>query len=117
MREPIAKAGATLATVHQQVPSEPSDRSNPWEWRGLMAAFGLASRGAAVWPVAGATDGPLPASADVLVVFVEESARVQLALEITDGLGPLWCPSPRPSSRIKYQANRANSRLPCVMPR
>jgi len=52
----------------------------------VMAAFGVASLGVAVWSVARATDDSLLASADVLVVFAGESARVQLALEITDGL-------------------------------
>jgi uncharacterized SAM-binding protein YcdF (DUF218 family) len=52
----------------------------------VMAAFGVASLGVAVWSVARATDDSLQASADALVVFAGESARVQLALEITDGL-------------------------------
>ena len=91
MTEPFAEIASLSSRADQQMPPERSDSSNPWVRRGLMgavvmAAFGLGSLGAAVWSVARATDDSLPASADVLVVFAGESARVQLALEITDGL-------------------------------
>ena len=91
MTEPFAEIASLSSRADQQMPSERSDSLNPWVWRGLMvavvlAAFGLASVGLAVWSVARATDDPLPVSADVLVVFAGESARFQLALEITDGL-------------------------------
>jgi len=91
MTEPFAEIASLSSRADQQMPPERSDSSNPWALRGLMVAvamavFGVARIGVAVWSVARATDDSLPASADVLVVFAGESARVQLALEITDGL-------------------------------
>ena len=74
MTESFAKIASLSPRADQQMPSERSDSSNPWVWRGLMvaavmAAFGLASVGAAVWSVPRTTDDSLPASADVLVAF------------------------------------------------
>lgn len=52
-----------------------------------MAALAAVSVGVAAWSVLRAVDDLLPDSADAMVVFAGESARVQLALQLSHDLG------------------------------
>ena len=91
MKESICGSGASMERAGRQVLADPSDTFSPWVGRGMVvvcaiAALVVTSGGAVLWLVLRAIDDPVPVSADALVVFAGESARVQLALELSNDL-------------------------------
>ena len=86
-RGSVGSCGSLAAKHHDDFESA-SHVLSLWVWFGVVAIAALAvvSGGVTAWLVFRAVDDPLPDSADALVVFAGESARVQLALQLSDDL-------------------------------
>jgi len=87
-QEPVGSFSSLHATHRNDV--DPGSRVLSLSvWFGVVtvAALVVASGGVATWSVFRAVDDPRPDSADALVVFAGESARVQLALQLSHDLG------------------------------